>query len=91
MWVSTLRIPPPQNKTVSVRFGASVCFAAYSVLRRKWFLVAGSYEEEIAAPSLWFCTDPERLNNKSDQDYSEIIPQTKMRPKKKAQLELNLA
>ena len=81
-WVSTFRIPPPANQTISVRFGASVCFAAYSSLLRQWFLIAGSYQEEIAAPSLWWLRDG---SNKSDQNYSEIIPQTKLRRSKKPQ------
>ncbi len=54
-WVTTWRVPPPANKTISVRFGSSVCFAAYKPLLDKWVMIAGGREEEIAAPSLWWC------------------------------------
>jgi hypothetical protein len=57
-WTSTWRDPPPPNKTLSVRFGASVCFAYYHKLIDKWFLVANGTEEEIAVPGLWWRAEP---------------------------------
>jgi len=53
-WVFTARVEPPVDKTVSVRFGASVMFAAYSSIWREWFMVAGSYTERIEEPPMIF-------------------------------------
>lgn len=55
-WVLTWRVAPPINQTISVRFGSSVMFAAYSKWRG-WLMVNGNYEEEIAEPPLWLCSD----------------------------------
>jgi hypothetical protein len=57
-WVFTARIDPPVNETVSVRFGASVLFAAYSPILRQWYAVyPGAGEERIPEPPMWLCTD----------------------------------
>ena len=56
-WIFTWRVQPPVNTTVSVRFGSSVCFAAYSKLLEQWYLIANGSEEKIDEPPLWFCED----------------------------------
>lgn len=58
-WVSVWRVPPPSTKVVSVRFGSSICFAAYSRILNQWFLCANGKEEKIEEPTLWWCNDPE--------------------------------
>jgi len=55
-WVFTWRVEPPINQTISVRFGSSVMFGAYSKWRG-WFMVNGSHEETIAEPPMWLCDD----------------------------------
>lgn len=56
-WVFTARVAPPENRVISVRFGSSVMFAAYSPLLRQWFHVFAGGEEAIAEPPLWFCEE----------------------------------
>jgi hypothetical protein len=56
-WTFTWRIEPPVNKVVSVRFGSSVCFAAYSKILDQWHLIANGSEKEIPEPPMWFCED----------------------------------
>jgi hypothetical protein len=80
---------------ISVRFcgdvelSGSVCFAAYSAILRQWYLCANAKEEEIEAPALWWCSDPNVASNESGEDYSQIIPQQQMRRSNKVrQLEL---
>lgn len=57
-WVTISRVPPPTGKTILVRFGASIFFAAYSKWADQWFMVCpGGHEEKIEPPSIWFCAD----------------------------------
>ncbi len=56
-WVFTLRVTPPVNQVVSVRFGGSVMFAAYSRTLRQWFHVFPGGEQRIDEPPMWFCDD----------------------------------
>lgn len=54
-WISTLRVPPPQNQTIGVRFGSSMCDAYQCRWTGRWFmLVPGKGEEAIAPPALWW-------------------------------------
>lgn len=55
-WVFTVRVPPPHNKTISVRYGSSICFAAYSPWAG-WYMA--DTNEKLAPPPLWFSNDPE--------------------------------
>ena len=69
-WVSVWRIPPPANEVIQVRFGASICFAAYSRVLKQWFMVANGKEERIEEPPLWFCRDPE-YSKTHQRDFQE--------------------
>jgi hypothetical protein len=53
-WVFTFRVKPPANQVVSVRFGSSVCFAAYSPFLDQWYLIANGSEEKIDEPQMIF-------------------------------------
>jgi hypothetical protein len=75
-WVSSFRIPPPANKTILVRFGASILFAGYSRLTNQWFMLANGSQELISAPSLWWCED--REINKNEPEYSQNIPRERV-------------
>ncbi len=92
MWVSVYRVPPPSNKVISVRvisgdLAGSIMFAAYSRILDQWYLCANGKEEEIDKPQLWWCDDP--AVSKEPENYSQIIPQQKMRRSNKVkQLEL---
>jgi hypothetical protein len=62
-WVTTWRVPPPTDRSILVRFGASVFAAAFSK-RTGWeMVVPGGGGEKIEEPQLWWCSDP---NAKSD-------------------------
>ena len=55
-WVKTKEIMPPPNRTVSVRAGGSIFFAAYSPFTRQWvWCLPGGKEERIDEPPEWFC------------------------------------
>jgi hypothetical protein len=44
-------------QTVMVKSGGSVFNAAYSKWLRQWYLVAGSYMEQISEPQFIWCSD----------------------------------
>jgi hypothetical protein len=56
-WVFTFRVEPPHMQTLMVKSGGSVFDAAYSRWLRQWYLVAGSYMEQIAEPQFIWCSD----------------------------------
>ncbi len=87
MWVSVYRVPPPPNKVISVRHGASICFAAYSKILDQWYLCANGTEEEIEPPALWFCTD-EQMSISSASNEAPKMNMPMRRSKKVRQLEL---
>jgi hypothetical protein len=84
-WVATWRIEPPVNKVVSVRFGNSVCFAAYSKLLDQWHLIANGTEAEIAEPPMIFLEE----SYVREHQRKDFVAQTEVRScrtKKDAQL-----
>ncbi len=56
-WISSALLPPPTDRAVFVRFGSNMFDAGYSKWRKKWFMLGGGREEEIADPPLWFDRD----------------------------------
>jgi hypothetical protein len=56
-WVFTFRVEPPHMQTLMVKSGGSVFDAAYSRLLGQWYLVAGSYMEQISEPQFIFVSD----------------------------------
>jgi hypothetical protein len=86
-WVFTWRVEPPVNTVVSVRFGPSVCFAAYSKVIDQWYLVANGKEEKIAEPPMIF------LEGSYIEDHPRNIVRRREKPflirqKKQEQLRL---
>lgn len=73
-WVTCYRVPPPTNEVILVRFGASVFFAAKSKWFNKWFLCANGRNEEIEAPSLWYCDDESLLSAASNEGEKMNMP-----------------
>jgi hypothetical protein len=54
----TWRVEPPVNQTISVRFGSTVMFGAYSKFLDQWYMVCpGGTLEKIAEPPLWYCSN----------------------------------
>jgi len=69
-----------------VRFGASICFAAYNALLDRWVMIANGSEEILAVPSLWWCTDQRQdENNALTQSVIPPLTQTKMRRSRRPQ------
>ena len=65
-WVFTWRVEPPANKVISVRFGSSVMFAAYSPVVRQWYHVYPGGEERIEEPPMWFCEEEWAANHQRE-------------------------
>jgi len=70
-WVFTVRVEPPSNEVISVRFGGSVMFAAYSPALRQWFHVYPGGEQRIETPPMWFCSD-EWAATHQREDFREV-------------------
>jgi hypothetical protein len=88
-WVATWRVEPPINTVVSVRFGSSVCFAAYSKILDQWHLIANGTEAEIAEPPMWFCEDQWAAEHQR-KDFRARTEVRSCRKKKDAQLLLGI-
>jgi hypothetical protein len=56
-WVLTAQVEPPEDKTVSGRYGGSVCFVAYSKLSGWRMLLGGGLTQKIEEPPEFFCED----------------------------------
>jgi hypothetical protein len=54
VWIQLSQVEPPVNTTVLVESCGSLFSAAYSKLLDQWYLVNGSYMEEIAEPQMLF-------------------------------------
>lgn len=93
LWMKPWRVPPPHNETILARYGATLCFVAYSRTLDRWTLIANGREELIEAAPVWLC----------DADYARAheikgavapaaleIPVTTTRRRRKAQLSLGL-
>jgi hypothetical protein len=66
-WVFTWRVAPPVNQTISVRFGSSVMFGAYSKFLDQWYMVVpGGTFEKIAEPPMFFCDEEWAATHKRD-------------------------
>jgi hypothetical protein len=88
-WILTSEVEPPNNMTVLAESCGSLFSAAYSKLLDQWYLVNGSYMEEIAEPQKLFL-DPEYA--KSHPRKSPVIHTEKprLRRRKTEQMEFLL-
>lgn len=87
-WVTTLATPPPVGKTIMVRFGASIFFAAFSNLFGWQMLAPEGRTENIEDPTLWWCPEAE---SKDDQSVPEPQKSASTFRRSKAPKQLALA
>lgn len=72
-WIFTSRIEPSSIKgVISVRFGASVMFAAYSRALRQWYHVYPGGEEKIPEPQMIF-VDEELARDNQREHIGSIV------------------
>lgn len=89
-WVLVWRVPPPAGVTISVRTGASVCFAYYSRILDAWKMVANGTEEDIAAPDMWFCDDEYAKEHQRDLSFAPLHVRNPLRLRKRKAEQLSL-